>query len=131
MDGFPHDPWSYASPEGYLAEDGKVRVYGFRLPPVQPVTQPRCASRQPVNLHLEPGRYAWCACGYSSTQPMCDRSHCTGAPPNTRRAYEFKVVEACELLLCRCKQTCRPPFCDGAHICKGPLPAPPESGNGK
>lgn len=29
----------------------------------------------PYILEMEPGKYAWCTCGRSATQPFCDGSH--------------------------------------------------------
>ncbi|HSO43579.1 MAG TPA: CDGSH iron-sulfur domain-containing protein [Rhodospirillales bacterium] len=38
--------------------------------------EPVCAQMSPFAVTLEEGRkYAWCACGRSASQPMCDGSH--------------------------------------------------------
>lgn len=56
--------------------------------------------------------YAWCACGLSKKQPLCDGSHTgTGKTPTL-----FSVDEEKTLVLCGCKQTKKPPYCDGTHL---------------
>ncbi len=35
----------------------------------------KIAQKSPFVMELEPGTYAWCACGHSSKQPYCDGSH--------------------------------------------------------
>jgi len=60
---------------------------------------------------MEPGTYAWCACGQSKKNPFCDGSH---------KSTEFfptvvVVKEKKRLAWCNCKQTSNPPFCDGTH----------------
>lgn len=73
--------------------------------------EPRIAARLPVVVDLQPGTYAWCACGRSSTQPFCDGSHeGTGIEP-----IEFELTEAKRVALCCCKHAGRKPFCDGTH----------------
>jgi mannose-6-phosphate isomerase-like protein (cupin superfamily)/CDGSH-type Zn-finger protein len=75
---------------------------------------PTIASRKPFYCELKSGRtIAWCQCGLSKRQPYCDgRSHLgTGFSPllyTPGAALE-------EVLLCGCKHTGTPPFCDGAH----------------
>jgi len=111
----PENPWEYSSEEGYLTADGKIRVHGFATPPAVRLTNARCAARQPILMTLEPGRYAWCSCGYSTKQPLCDHAHCLPTYNTTRTAYYFEVLEQREVKLCRCKHTSTPPFCDGTH----------------
>ena len=56
-------------------------------------------------------KYAWCACGRSSTQPYCDGAHKeVGMRPTVFTATETKKV-----FLCGCKATSNAPFCDGRH----------------
>lgn len=67
--------------------------------------------KSPYVLEVDPGTYAWCACGKSSKQPYCDGSHV---------GSEFspviqKVEEKKTLAWCGCKATGAAPFCDGSH----------------
>jgi CDGSH-type Zn-finger protein len=57
--------------------------------------------------------YSYCTCGLAATQPLCD-----GACEGTRFApLPFSVTkEQSTLLLCACKRTQDPPFCDGRHV---------------
>ncbi|MBL4587689.1 MAG: CDGSH iron-sulfur domain-containing protein [Flavobacteriales bacterium] len=69
------------------------------------------AQKAPYIEDLEPGTYAWCACGKSSKQPYCDGSH---------KGSEFspvieKITETKKVAWCGCKQTGNAPFCDGTH----------------
>jgi len=67
--------------------------------------------KKPYVQEIEPGTYAWCACGKSATQPFCDGSHQgTDFRPNVVKIEEKKMVA-----WCGCKQTKTPPFCDGTH----------------
>ncbi|MBZ0189394.1 MAG: CDGSH iron-sulfur domain-containing protein, partial [Candidatus Obscuribacterales bacterium] len=69
------------------------------------------ADRKPCVLKLEPGNYAWCACGRSSKQPFCDGSHAgTEFSP-----VRFTVDAETTMALCMCKHTKTEPRCDGTH----------------
>lgn len=70
------------------------------------------AQKSPFPFEAEAGRkYAWCACGRSATQPLCDGSHRgTGLAP-----FIFTADKSETLWLCGCKHTKGPPFCDGTH----------------
>jgi len=73
--------------------------------------KPNIAQRMPYVIEVEPGNYAWCACGLSKTQPYCDGSH---------KVTDFKpIVEKIEekknIAWCGCKQSGNRPFCDGTH----------------
>ena len=72
---------------------------------------PITAGTRPILFELEPGTYAWCACGRSQTQPWCDGSHAgTGLVP-----HEFTLTEKKRVSMCTCKRTMNAPICDGAH----------------
>lgn len=67
----------------------------------------------PYQVELEAGkRYAWCRCGRSNKQPFCDVSHAgTGIEPLMFTAQRTELA-----LLCGCKDTGDPPYCDGSHL---------------
>lgn len=76
------------------------------------MSDPVCAQKAPYAFEVEAGKkYAWCACGRSASQPLCDGSHkdC-GIQPLVFTAEETKTV-----YLCGCKATKNQPFCDGSH----------------
>lgn len=75
------------------------------------MTEPMVAGHAPAVLELEPGKYAWCACGMSKNQPFCDGSHKgTGLAP-----VLFTLSEKKKVALCLCKHTHGAPYCDGTH----------------
>jgi CDGSH-type Zn-finger protein len=80
------------------------------------MVDPEIAARGPYVLDVQPGYYAWCACGKSRKQPFCDGSH-AGGP-------FVPVIEHVEqprrIAWCGCKRTRTKPFCDGAHSCLPP-----------
>lgn len=72
---------------------------------------PKIAQKLPYVVDLEPGKYAWCACGQSNNQPYCDGSH---------KGSEFSpiivdITENKTVAWCGCKQGGNKPFCDGTH----------------
>ncbi len=68
--------------------------------------------KAPYAVELEQGKkYAWCTCGRSSNQPICDGSH----KGTTFTPYLFTAEETKTVYLCGCKQTANAPFCDGSH----------------
>ena len=70
------------------------------------------ADKQPVEIELQEGKnYAWCACGLSVDQPLCDGTHNKG----DLRPKVFKADKDETAWLCQCKQTKNPPYCDGTH----------------
>ena len=74
--------------------------------------KPTCAAKEPIALTMEKDKnYAWCTCGLSSKQPLCNGGHSgTDFRPLIIKSAEEKVV-----YLCQCKQTKNPPYCDGSH----------------
>lgn len=86
-----------------LANSAQVPV---GLPAPEPVLP-----QEPAVLELEPGNYAWCACGLSQTQPFCDGSH----KGTEETPVLIKLKTKATVKLCQCKQTNTPPYCDGSH----------------
>jgi CDGSH-type Zn-finger protein len=70
------------------------------------------AQLAPYPVDVEAGKaYAWCACGRSKNQPMCDGSHKgTGISP-----VIYKSEKAETVYFCGCKATKTQPMCDGTH----------------
>lgn len=74
--------------------------------------KPTIAGKSPLPLNLEAGKtYAWCACGQSSNQPLCDGSH----KGSSFTPVVFQAPETKTAYMCTCKQTGNPGFCDGSH----------------
>jgi CDGSH-type Zn-finger protein len=73
---------------------------------------PKRAGDSPIAIELEEGKkYAWCTCGLSENQPLCDGKHKgTGMSPNI-----FSAIATETKYLCACKVTGNSPFCDGSH----------------
>jgi len=75
------------------------------------MTEPKTSQKSPYVLEMEPGKYAWCACGQSQNQPFCDGSHRdTGFTPIITQIDEKKSIA-----WCGCKHSSNKPFCDGSH----------------
>jgi CDGSH-type Zn-finger protein len=75
------------------------------------MTEPSVPQRSPFVLQMQPGRYAWCACGRSRNQPFCDGSHQgTGLAPIVQ-----ELTSAATIAWCGCKHSGNKPFCDGSH----------------
>ena len=73
--------------------------------------KPTIAQKSPYVMEVEPGKYAWCACGLSTKQPFCDGSHKgTGFAP-----VREEITEAKKVAWCGCKHSTKGAFCDGTH----------------
>ena len=75
------------------------------------MTKPKCAQKRPYMLNGEKKRYAWCACGKSEKQPLCDGGH---------KGTDFTPIivdneKEGDIAWCGCKATGNPPYCDGTH----------------
>ncbi len=75
------------------------------------MSKPHKAAEKPFVMEVEPGTYAWCACGLSENQPFCDGSH----KPTDFKPLVKKIEVEKTVAWCGCKQTGTPPFCDGTH----------------
>jgi CDGSH-type Zn-finger protein len=75
------------------------------------MSQPKVAQKAPYILEVEPGKYAWCACGLSAKQPFCDGSHKT---TDLKPVIE-DITEKKKVAWCGCKATGKKPMCDGTH----------------
>ena len=73
--------------------------------------KPEIPQKSPFVQEVEPGIYAWCACGKSSNQPFCDGSHSgTGMSPK-----KVTIEKRQKVAWCGCKYSENKPFCDGSH----------------
>jgi CDGSH-type Zn-finger protein len=75
--------------------------------------EPKIAKKGPYVMEMQPGKYSWCSCGHSVSQPFCDGSHerlGTGMTP-----VEAEIKNPKTVAWCGCRRTAKPPFCDGAH----------------
>ena len=91
------------------------------------MSDPKVAGTAPVVLQLDQGTYYWCACGQSKNQPWCDGSHrpedpqpiaftaSVLAPDSNKQGGTGQTLQS-DHLLCGCKYSASPPFCDGSHI---------------
>lgn len=83
---------------------------------------PKAWDKQPSAVQVEQGKtYAWCTCGLSAKNPLCDGSHKqlvyeeNGETIMPYKSLKFTAEKTEEVWLCNCKQTKNPPFCDGSH----------------
>jgi CDGSH iron-sulfur domain-containing protein 3 len=80
----------------------------------QAMSEPTCpkSGNIPYKVAVEAGvTYAWCACGKSKSQPMCDGSHQGGSI--LPLSYTADVTG--DKWFCGCKQSSTKPLCDGSH----------------
>uniref|UniRef100_A0A915AK60 Iron-binding zinc finger CDGSH type domain-containing protein n=1 Tax=Parascaris univalens TaxID=6257 RepID=A0A915AK60_PARUN len=77
----------------------------------------KVASKLPTKVLMKKDKiYAWCSCGYSGNQPLCDGSHNLVYIPDLKlKPVRFIPDRDMEVWLCNCKQTSNRPFCDGSH----------------
>lgn len=75
------------------------------------MTEPKIVQKAPYVLELEPGTYAWCACGLSTKQPFCDGYH----KITEFKPVSFEIKEKSKIALCGCKRSNNKPRCDGTH----------------
>ena len=70
------------------------------------------AGNSPLAIDLEEGKkYAWCTCGLSAKQPLCDGKH-----KGTEMRPLVVTAEKTETkYFCCCKETKNGPLCDGSH----------------
>lgn len=70
------------------------------------------AKKEPFAVKVEAGKkYAWCACGLSSSQPLCDGTH----KETAFTPIVFAAEKSETLYFCGCKRTGGAPMCDGTH----------------
>ena len=75
------------------------------------MSEPQIPQKSPYVQEMEPGKYAWCACGHSKNQPFCDGSHRGSGMTPVIVSIEEKQTVA----WCGCKHNRKKPFCDGTH----------------
>ena len=75
------------------------------------MSEPLIAQKAPYALELDAGKYWWCACGRSASQPFCDGSH----KGTEFSPVAFELAEKQKVWLCGCKHSASKPMCDGTH----------------
>ncbi|MEX2370445.1 MAG: CDGSH iron-sulfur domain-containing protein [Bacteroidales bacterium] len=73
--------------------------------------KPVIAGLRSIKIEMQPGIYAWCACGRSKNQPFCDGSHAT----TNFKPLLVNITEARLVKWCSCKMTKTAPYCDHSH----------------
>ena len=83
---------------------------------------PKVFACYPTAIKVEKGKtYAWCTCGLSEKNPLCDGSHKQlafekeGETIMPFKSLKFTAEADEEVWLCNCKHTKNPPYCDGTH----------------
>lgn len=75
------------------------------------MSEPVIAQKKSYAFEVEPGKYAWCACGQSKNQPYCDGSH----KGSEFRPIVVEITEKKTVHWCGCKHSQNKPYCDGSH----------------
>lgn len=78
------------------------------------MTPPRHGTA-PIRVFEEPGKKAYCSCGWSEKLPYCDGSHNrleTGC-----KSIKVEITTPGEYSICQCHRTKTPPWCDNSHEC--------------
>ncbi len=75
------------------------------------MAEPKIAQKSPYVQDVKPGKYYWCACGLSSSQPFCDGSH----KETEFYPLEIEITEEKKVAWCGCKHSANGCFCDGTH----------------
>lgn len=76
------------------------------------MSHPHIAQKAPYPLEVEAGKtYAWCSCGLSSKQPLCDGSHKT----TDMTPIRYTATRDSKVYFCGCKHAVNRPLCDGTH----------------
>lgn len=75
------------------------------------MSEPEIQQKYPYVIDIEPGKYAWCACGRSKNDPYCDGSH----KDTEFRPIVVEINENKSVAWCGCKQSKNKPYCDGSH----------------
>jgi CDGSH iron-sulfur domain-containing protein 3 len=75
------------------------------------MAEPKVFQKAPIVQEVKAGKYWWCSCGLSDSQPFC-----SGAHKGTDFApVEIEITEDKKVAWCACKHTGNKPFCDGKH----------------
>lgn len=77
------------------------------------MADPGIPQKKPYVMDMQPGTYAWCACGFSKSQPFCDGSHQASGTGKT--PIQVTIDAAGKVAWCGCKRTGNGARCDGTH----------------
>lgn len=71
-------------------------------------------SNGPYGFDVEEGiMYAWCTCGLSQKQPLCDGTH---RGRTEKKSLKWIAPKTERVYFCGCKETKNSPLCDGSHL---------------
>ena len=83
---------------------------------------PKIFATHPTAVTVEKEKtYAWCTCGLSEKNPLCNGSHKQLATEENGevimpyKSLKFTAEVDGEVWLCTCMHTKNPPYCDGSH----------------